>query len=128
MGPVLTEARMVHRLGSESKQSQLACNTCNVVATSEGQLASHLEGKKHQRFLAMAQLEDGATIERNHSSNLEEDLHCNLCDVTAPSAHHREYHLRCAILRAATPRQSVAEGLLAAIELWQFRLVSREAT
>jgi len=71
----------------------LQCLTCKVTATSEEQLAMHLEGKKHKRFVAMAEL-DGSPPPNIPESVPSQELHCDLCDVTAPSPHHREYHLR----------------------------------
>lgn len=65
-----------------------------MVATSEAQLVSHLEGKKHKRFLAMAELGSGNVRLAEVEEPDAEELHCELCDVTAPSAHHKEYHLR----------------------------------
>ena len=75
----------------------LHCGTCKVTATSEEQLAIHLEGKKHKRHLAISELKhtDSGTAEvEGAAPEAESDLHCNLCDVTAPTIHHREYHLR----------------------------------
>jgi len=74
---------------------------CDVRATSEEQLASHREGKRHARHLAMAELaaappppapagaEDGAGADA---------LRCDLCQVVAPTLVHKEFHLRCAAL------------------------------
>ena len=52
-----------------------------------------MEGKKHKRFLAMREL-DGSPLPETAASAPDQELHCDLCDVTAPSPHHREYHLR----------------------------------
>ena len=68
-----------------------------MTATSEEQLAVHLEGKKHKRHLAISELKhtDSGTAEvEGAAPEAGPDLHCNLCDVTAPTIHHREYHLR----------------------------------
>ena len=70
-----------------------------MTATSEGQLAIHLEGKKHRRHVAMAELHDSPRVEADMlEPSPSKDLHCNLCDVTAPTPHHREYHLRYRLL------------------------------
>jgi len=84
------------------EEAGLHCGVCDVRATSEEQLASHREGKRHARHLAMAELaaapppppgpagaEDGASADA---------LRCDLCQVVAPTLVHKEFHLRCAAL------------------------------
>ena len=79
-----------------SEEDALHCLACKVTTTSEEQLAIHKEGKRHRRHLAMAELQGSplATADQLESSGGSQDLHCDLCQVTAPTPQHREYHLR----------------------------------
>lgn len=82
-------------LASRGKEEEgLHCLTCQVTATSEGQMAIHKEGKRHRRHLAMAELQGSPPTLPSEPDPESQDLHCDLCHVTAPSAQHREYHLR----------------------------------
>lgn len=83
--------------------AELHCGVCDVRATSEEQLASHREGKRHARHLAMAELTlamgahpgPGQGLSGEEAADAEA-LRCDLCQVTAPTPVHKEVHLRCA--------------------------------
>ena len=80
---------------SLSGELALQCDTCKVHATSEKQLAIHLVGKKHKRHLAIAELEQAGPLSAaSAEGRSEEELRCDMCDVTAPSAQHHEFHIR----------------------------------
>ena len=73
---------------------EFPCDVCNVVAASEGDLAAHLDGKRHRKHLQMAEvLADSAGAEGAPGSEAPAGLHCQLCDVTAPTHTHKELHL-----------------------------------
>ena len=102
-------------------QQPPSCGLCNVVASSEGQLAAHVEGKRHRKHVAMAEVlgvaKSGAAEEA--AGDAGEELRCELCDVTAPSLTHKQLHLMCACLpsfRAADPQPAlpVMPGMLLA--------------
>lgn len=76
------------------EEEGLHCVTCQVTATSEEQMAVHKEGKRHRRHLAIAELQEAGPTTDPAEGSEEQDLHCDLCHVTAPSAQHRAYHLR----------------------------------
>ncbi|KAK9837443.1 hypothetical protein WJX81_003056 [Elliptochloris bilobata] len=97
---VACEPAAVAMLGEEA--AELHCGVCDVRATSEEQLASHREGKRHARHLAMAELSTTMGAKPNPGQSLTgeegtpdaEALRCDLCQVTAPTPVHKEYHLR----------------------------------
>ena len=70
-----------------------------MVASSEGQLAAHVEGKRHRKHVAMAEVlgvaKTGAAEEAAEGDG-DEALRCDLCNVTAPSLTHKQLHLMCA--------------------------------
>ena len=69
-----------------------------MVASSEEQLASHRDGKRHQKHLAMAEVAAGAKSGAAAPEEETGSLHCDLCDVTAPSATHKQLHLMCGLV------------------------------
>lgn len=70
------------------------CDVCNVVAASEGDLAAHLDGKRHRKHIQMAEvLADSKSPAAPAPAADLAQLHCNLCDVTAPTQTHKELHL-----------------------------------
>ena len=69
----------------------LACSTCNITATSVDQLAVHLDGKKHKRMTATAELRD---LPEPDSDGPDVVLACDLCNVETGSALQQQYHLR----------------------------------
>lgn len=75
---------------------EFPCDVCSVVASSEEQLALHKDGKRHKKHLLMAQVlaEPPAAVTAAADSGEAEALRCELCDVTAPSAVHKQLHLR----------------------------------
>ena len=83
-------ARLNRRLACR-EDSQLSCRTCNVTATSPGQLAVHLGGKKHKRLTSNAGREIDAACLGNGNGEL---LNCELCNVEVASPLHQQYHLR----------------------------------
>ncbi len=87
---MLSICSCMHRADSGS---HLFCETCNVSATSDVQLAAHLSGKNHKRHTSLAELSSrGAAVPAGQEGDAT--LFCDICDVKAPSAHHKEYHLR----------------------------------
>ncbi len=67
---------------------------CNVVAASEGDLAAHLDGKRHKKHIQMAEVladSKGPAVDALAAEPAE--LHCELCDVIAPTHTHKELHL-----------------------------------
>ena len=70
------------------------CDVCNVVAASEGDLAAHLDGKRHRKHVQMAEvLADSKSPAAPEPAAEPLELHCELCDVTAPTQTHKELHL-----------------------------------
>ncbi|CAL5220929.1 g3027 [Coccomyxa viridis] len=70
------------------------CDVCNVVAASEGDLAAHLDGKRHRKHVQMAEvLADIKSPAAPAPAAEPIELHCELCDVTAPTQTHKELHL-----------------------------------
>ncbi len=70
------------------------CDVCNVVAASEGDLAAHLDGKRHRKHVQMAEvLADSKSPAAPAPAAEPIELHCELCDVTAPTQTHKELHL-----------------------------------
>ena len=70
------------------------CDVCNVVAASEGDLAAHLDGKRHRKHIQMAEVlaDSKGPAAPAPAADLTQ-LHCDLCDVTAPTQTHKELHL-----------------------------------
>lgn len=75
---------------------------CKVVAASEGDLAAHLDSKRHRKHLQMAEVladssrggPSGVSGAGTDAPDAEvAELHCELCDVTAPTPTHKELHL-----------------------------------
>ena len=67
-----------------------------MVAASEGDLAAHLDGKRHKKHLQMAEVladSKGASAAAPAAERAASKLHCELCDVTAPTHTHKELHL-----------------------------------
>lgn len=93
---------MAPALNRPGDEADLHCGVCDVRATSEEQLASHREGKRHARHLAMAEL--STTLNPSPGPGAGEDsadaeaLRCDLCQVVAPTPVHKEFHLRCVAL------------------------------
>lgn len=67
------------------------CDVCNVVTSSEEQLAVHMDGKRHRKHILMAEVTNSPVAD---TGAVDEELHCELCDVTAPSSAHKQIHLR----------------------------------
>ena len=65
---------------------------CNVVTSSEEQMAVHMDGKRHRKHILMAEVASSPAADTGADP---EELHCDLCDVTAPSSTHKQIHLRC---------------------------------
>lgn len=67
-----------------------------MVAASEGDLVAHLDGKRHKKHLQMAGVladSKGARAAAPAAEGDASELHCELCDVTAPTHTHKELHL-----------------------------------
>ena len=70
------------------------CDVCNVAAASEGDLAAHLDGKRHRKHIQMAEvLADSKSPAAPAPAAGLLQLHCELCNVTAPTQTHKELHL-----------------------------------
>lgn len=67
------------------------CEVCNVVTSSEEQLAVHIDGKRHRKHMLMAEVTSLPAAADGCAD--AEELHCNLCNVTAPSVTHKQIHL-----------------------------------
>ncbi len=70
-----------------------------MVAASEGDLAAHLDGKRHRKHVQMAEVladRKGAGAAGPAAEGAAAELHCELCDITAPTHTHNELHLMCA--------------------------------
>ena len=72
--------------------AEYPCDMCNVVTSSEEQLAVHMDGKRHRKHILMAEITSSSTADVGADGD---ELHCELCDVTAPSSTHKQIHLRC---------------------------------
>ena len=72
--------------------AEYPCDMCNVVTSSEEQLAVHMDGKRHRKHILMAEVTSSCTADVGADGD---ELHCELCDVTAPSSTHKQIHLRC---------------------------------
>ena len=67
------------------------CDVCNVMTSSEEQLAVHMDGKRHRKHILMAEVTNSPPADAGAD---DEELHCELCDVTAPTSTHKQIHLR----------------------------------